>query len=237
MRLSQKMWLTVLCCAVMSLCINGCIDVDNSAVSTVDIRSSLRFINLSNYGSPMDVKVDGITVANTISYGNASVYFDLPAGTRDFIFTFGAVADTFRAAIPNNYTSTYFSVYESAAGDKKRSYILASERLTYAGTTAFPAGNILVRFINLSRDTAAALKEGVNFRLVSTSIDSTTDALKYSKGSGYISVPVSSNPQFLVLDANADTLIQSRVVSSSEGRFDVVLFGSGTVQAKVFQED
>jgi Domain of unknown function (DUF4397) len=237
MRLSQKMWLAVLCCAAMSLCINGCVDVDNSAVSTVDIRSSVRFINLSNNGSAMDVNVDGSTIANAVNYANASSYIDLPAGTRNFIFSFGAVADTFRAAIPNNYKSSYYSIFESAAGDTKRSYILASERQTYAGLTAFTAGNILVRFINLSEDTAAAVIGGVNFRLVSSSIDSTTDALKFSKGSGYIAAPVSSNPQFQVLGADASTIIQSTAVSSSEGRYTVVLYGCGAVQAKVFQED
>jgi hypothetical protein len=236
MRLSQKMWLAVLFCAAMSLYINGCIDVDNSAVSPVDIRSSVRFINLSNNGSAMDVKVDGSTVAN-IGYSNASSYVDLPAGTRNFIFSFGAVADTFRAAIPNNYKSSYFSIFESAAGDTKRTYVLASERQTYAGLTAFTPGNLLVRFINLSEDTAAAVIGGVNFRLVSSAIDSTTDVLKFSKGSGYITVPVSSSPQFQVLGTDASTIIQSTAVSSSEGRYTVVLYGCGAVQAKVFQED
>jgi len=237
MRLSQKMWLAVLFCAAMSLYINGCIDVDNSAVSTVDIRSSVRFINLSNNGSAMNVNVDGSTIANAVNYANASSYVDLPAGTRNFIFSFGAVADTFRAAIPNNYKSSYYSVFESAVGDTKRTYVLVSERQTYAGLTAFTAGNILVRFINLSKDTAAAVIGGVNFRLISSTIDSTTDVLEFPKGSGYIAVPVSSNPQFQVLDANANTIIQSTAVSSSEGRFTVVLYGYGTAQAKVFQED
>lgn len=85
MKLFLKFGLTLLLSIVLTFYIIGCVETDNPAISTVDQRTNVKFVNLSNLGTSMNVNIDGNSVA-AVSYGAASSYLDLAAGTRTFVF-------------------------------------------------------------------------------------------------------------------------------------------------------
>jgi hypothetical protein len=131
-------------------------------------------------------------------------------------------------------------VSDPAAGDPTRSYCLVAERQTYSGTVAYVPNNILVRFINFSNDTSASVNGGVQFHLIYNTIDTTTDPLVFKGGSPYYQVALSNSAKYLAIGSAGDTLVNSSVVSTTQGRYSVVLYGlqsTHTLQTQVYKED
>lgn len=244
MKIFRKFGLTIFWVIVLTFYIDGCVDVDNPNAQPVDLRTSVKFVNLTNIGTTMNVAVDGSSPFN-VNYSSESSYMNLPTGVRSFAFTYGSVLDTMHRALEPNAKCTFFSVYDASNGDASRAYILAFERHTYAGTVAFVSQSVLVRFINLSNDTAAA---NVTFTLQNAHFpsdtvgqaarDSLTSGISFSGATPYLQTVLSTNPQFLVTSGFGATL--GGPTSLSEGRYTVVLFGSSaasTLQTKVLKED
>ncbi len=247
MKLSITWWLIVLSGIMLIFYVGGCVNVNNPDISTVDYRSLVKFVNLSKIGTSVSVKVDGSTVVNSLTNTSYSAYEDLASGTRFFSFTYAgttpAIQDTFHYSLAPNYKFTYFFVSDPTAGDSTRTYCLVPERQTYSGTVASIPNNILVRFINLSNDTSASVSGGVQFHLIYSTIDTTTDLLVFKGVSPYYQVALSNSAQYLVMSADTSIhtpLIPSTSVSTTQGRFSVVLYGfqgTNTLQTQVYKED
>jgi hypothetical protein len=242
MKLFLKFGSAVVVCVTLAFYFNGCVKIDNPAAPPVDIRSTVKFINLANNGSQMNVKVDGNSVAS-VSFTNASSYIDVPSGGRNFVFTYGPKVDAVSQVVAAYYKVSYFAIQQ--AGDTGVTYALYYERNTYSGVVTFIPQDILVRFINLSSDTAGTIKSGVSFHLTGAQQDTSTQdtvtaALAYLKSSTYYQAPLSKAPKYSIIGANNDILVGATAVSLTEGRFTVVLYGSktaNTLQSIIFKED
>jgi hypothetical protein len=221
---------------VFSIYLNGCVDTDSGTIPTVDLRTSTKFINLSNLGT-MNVNVDGGNVAS-VNYGLASEYLSLATGVRNFTFAYTSTTDTLTTALAHDSKYSVFAVYDPLNGDIVRSYNFIFERRTYPGSQTYIPQAALVRFINLSHDTVAT---SVSFKIIDTDV-TTTDILQsaigFGSGTAYYQVNIVQSPQFLVYNQYSDTLTAPTALA--EGRYSVVLFGNkqgGTLQVKVYQED
>jgi len=236
MRYCVKYGLVLLWSIVSMLYFSGCINTDSGSVDPVDLRTATKFVNLSNLGT-MNVIVDGGSLAQ-VGYGGASDYLSLATGTRTFNFVYDSKVDTLITALAHDTKYSVFSVFEPLNGDTACWYNFAFERRTYPGTQTFVPQAALVRFIHLSRDTAAA---SVTFKLIDT-VSATADviqsALTFGTATSYFQASLAHLPRFLVYNRYGDTL--AAPVALSEGRFSVVLFGNklgSTLQVQVFQED
>jgi hypothetical protein len=242
MKLFLKFGLAIIWSIVLTFYVPGCVNVDNADVGNIDLRTQIRFVNLANNGSSMSVTVDG-SVAATVDYSLGSQYLNMPAGTRAFIFAYGAAADTMLKAVDPNIQCTFYSIFESANGDTARSYLLVNERQTYAGTVATIPGHAIVRFINFSNDTTTTGPDGAEFHLTwvtpdTVAYDTSMSALTFKSATPYYDVALSDGPEYHILSSRGDT-VQSAALTT-QGRFSIVLFGSAaasTLQTKVFQED
>lgn len=240
MKQTAMLKITIFVFAIVALFLGGCVDVNQPVLKPTDFRSTVRFVDLANLTSSMSVTYDKPPVtAATATYLNASAYIDMPAGTRFWTFAYGSTQDTMRQALVPNYQYSFFSVYEPSNGDVERTYILMAERNTYSGTVAYPSGSQVVRFLNLSTDSAATVSGGLTFHLMYGSTDTTTDALTFGTGAIF-TAPASPAPQYMVVGAAGDTLVTSRAVGSAAGRYTVVFVGSQAAsswQTKVFTEN
>ena len=233
MKLFLKFGLTLLLSIVLTFYIIGCVNTDNPAISTVDQRTNVKFVNLSNLGASMNVNVDGNSVA-AVSYGAASSYLDLAAGTRTFVFAYGTKSDTMQRALDPNAKFSIFSVYEPLNGDLVRTYYFSMERQTYSGSVTYVPQKVLVRFLNLTNDTAAT---NVNVVLSDTSDHIAT--LATGGNTTYIQSDLSANPSFVINGRFNNTLV-TKTDLSAEGRYAVVLSGNklaNSLHATVFKED
>lgn len=244
MKIFRKFWLTIFWIIILTFYIEGCVNVDNPNAQPIDLRTSVKFVNLTNIGTAMNVAIDSSLVIN-VNYSSASSYTDLPAGVRKFEFTYGGVLDTMHRAIDPYAKCTFFSVYDSSNGDANRAYIIAFERHTYAGTVAFVPQAVLVRFINLTNDTAYTGPTGAEFHVVTgpradtVAFDTSKSDITFGTATPYYQAALSENPRYLILSGRGDTLTQATAVSSV-GRYSIVLFGSSaasTLQTKVLKED
>ena len=240
MKLFLKFGLAILWGIVLTFYVPGCVNVNDADVTNVDLRTQIRFVDLANNGSSMNVAVDGSTVT-TVTYGLGSQYLNLPAGTRTFIFTYGSAADTMRKAIDPNIQCTFYSIFESANGDASRSYLLVNERQTFVGGVT--PQHAIVRFINFSNDTATTGPGGTDFHLTfvtpdTVAHDDSLTAMAFKSATPYYDVALSDSPQYYILSSRGDT-VQAAALTT-QGRFSIVLYGSqsaSTLQIKVFQED
>ncbi len=242
MKLFLKFGLAILWSIVLTFYVPGCVNVDNADVSTVDLRTQIRFVDLARTGSDMIVAVDG-SAQPPVTYGLASDYMSLPAGTRNFAFTYGTALDTMRKAIDPNIQCTFYSAYEPANGDAGRAYLLVNERQTYAGTIATVPGHVIVRFINLSNDTAATGPDGAEFHLTwvtpdTVAHDTSASALTFKSATPYYEAAIADGPQYQILSSRGETVNASALTTA--GRFSIVLYGSraaSTLQTKVLNEE
>ncbi len=242
MKHSAMLKFVVMMSAVLALYLGGCVEVNNPEFSPTDFRSIVKFVNLANTGSSMVVNIDKSTTATaTVAFQGASSYLSLPSGTRFFSFTYGAANDTLRQPLTPNYKYTFFSVYEPTNGDAARTYVRASERTTYTGAVASVAGAQLVRFYNMSSDTAVEVSGGLTFHLITASSDTSNQSpLSFMGNSAYYSAPTAGSPQFTVVGSDGSTLVAATAVGSGDGRFGVVFSGSKAASswsAIVFKED
>jgi hypothetical protein len=247
MKLFITWWLIVLSGIMLIFYVGGCVNVNNPDVSTVDYRALVKFVNLSKIGTGINVNVDGSAIVSSLTYTSYSAYQDLASGTRLFSFTYAgtspAIQDTFHYSVAPNYKFTYFFVSDPTAGDLTRNYFLIPERQTYSGIVAYVPNNILVRFINFSNDTSASVNGGVQFHLIYSTTDTTTDLLVFKGVSPYYQVALSNSANYLVMSADTSIhtpLIPSTPVSTTQGRFSVVLYGfqgTHTLQTQVYKED
>jgi hypothetical protein len=237
MKLFLKFGLTLLLSIVLTFYIIGCVETDNPAISTVDQRTNVKFVNLSNLGASMNVNVDGNSVA-AINYGAASSYLDLAAGTRTFVFAYGTKSDTVQRALDPNAKFSVFSVYEPLNGDLVRTYYFSMERQTYSGSVTYVPGAVLVRFLNLTNDTTTTNAKFI----VSDTVTATHDSLTTITNGGnsvYIQMSLSASPNFVIQGRFNNTLV-AKTQLSAEGRYAVVLSGNmlaNSLHATVFKED
>jgi hypothetical protein len=240
MKHSAMLKFTVLVLVVVALFLGGCVKVNDPELSATDLRSTVRFIDFANMPSSMVVSLDRSTSSTaTVSFQNASSYMDLPAGPRFWSFAYGATTDTLHQALTPNTQYTYYSEYESTNRDTTRTYMLVSERRTFTGTVPYPSDAQVVRFINLSSDTAATVSGGLTFHLMYATTDTTT-TLAFGSASDYYQTPASNSPQFSIVGASGNTLVPATAVGVAAGRYSVVFTGSQAAsswQAKVFQEN
>ncbi len=232
---------------VCAFFLGGCVQVNDPVIKPTDFRSSVRFVDLANTGSSMAVTYDKPPVtAGSATYLNATAYLNLPAGSRFWTFAYGAAQDTFPYALTTNYQYSFYSVYEPSSGATARSYYIVPERNLYTNTVAYPAGKQVVRFINLSTDTAATVSGGLTFHLVYGSTDTTTNALTFG-GTQSFTAPASASNSFRIMGAATDTLgnlidtlVPTTTIGANPGRYSVVFVGSqanSSWQAKVLQEN
>jgi len=200
---------------------SGCINVDNPVIQPVDYRSSAKFVNLRS-GTSLTVYVDGSQKA-TISFGNASQYFDLPAGSRVFVFDYGAGRDTIRQSLESEKKYSIF--YVSGAN-----VLFASERNTF--DDPYPSGKALVRFLHLSPDLGTT-KVIVNF----ANKDSIFTNIAFKGGTPYLEI--SSFPVKYTVIAGTDTVVKAWDSGvNGAGRYSVVVFGPrASLEKKLFKED
>jgi hypothetical protein len=228
MKHSAMLKFTVFVVVVAALLLGGCVNVTDPIVSTVDLRSTVRFVNFANVpgAATMSVAIDNSTSATaSVAFQSSSSYIDLPAGARFWRFSYGATQDTLRRALTPNYQYTYYSVYEPQNGDVARTYVLATERNTYAGTATFAPGTQVVRFLNLSSDTAATVSGGLTFHLMFGTTD-TSATVSFGSATPYYQAALSSSPEYMVVGAAGDTLAGPTAVNAAAGRYSIVFVGS-----------
>jgi hypothetical protein len=137
-------------------------------------------------------------------------------------------------ALDPNAKFSIFSVYEPLNGDLVRTYYFSMERQTYSGSVTYIPQKVLVRFLNLTNDTAAT---NVNVVLSDTSDHIAT--LATGGNTTYIQSDLSANPSFVINGRFNNTLV-TKTDLSAEGRYAVVLSGNklaNSLHATVFKED
>jgi hypothetical protein len=241
MKHSAMLKLAVVVLAVAALSLDGCVNVNDPVVTPTDLRSTVRFVNFTNMAgaTTMSVAIDKSTATTaSAAFQSGSAYMDLPAGPRFWSFSYGSTTDTLRQALAANTQYTYYSEYEPTM-DASRTYLLVPERRTFTGTVPFPSGSQVVRFINLSSDTAATVSGGLTFHLMYGATDTTT-TLAFGSASGYYQAALTGTPQYMVVGAAGDTLETATAVGAAAGRYSVVFVGTQAAsswQVKVFQEN
>jgi hypothetical protein len=228
MKQSGMLKFTIFVVPIVALVLGGCVNVNDPQLHPIDYRSTVRFVDLANYSTAM-----------TVSFMGQSSYYDMPAGTRLFWYSYGTPKDTFKLAFNRDTKYTLFSAFDASNGDAARTYMLAFERLTSA--SPFPSDSQLVRFANFSSDTALSVDNSLVFHFTYGTTDKATDAMAFSSLSGYYKAAASaSNGFYAVSDATGDTVLAPTALPAAAGRYTVAFFGNraaSTWQAKVFQED
>jgi hypothetical protein len=201
---------------------SGCINVDNPVIQPVDYRSSARFVNLRS-GASLTVYVDKEQKGTALTFGDASAYFDLPAGSRVFVFDYGAGKDTVRQSLEAEKKYSIFYVSGT-------NVLFASERNTF--DSSYPEGKALVRFLHLSPDLGTT-KVIVNF----AGKDSVFSNVAFKGGTPYLTI--SSFPVKYTVIAGTDTVVKAWDSGvSGAGRYSVVVYGPrASLQKKLFKED
>jgi hypothetical protein len=209
---------------ILTLFFNGCVKVNDADVVTTDYRSLVKAVDLVDAGT-QSISVIGTGSIASLAYEGSSTYIDLPAGSRQFVFAYGARAtDTLPQPLTPYAKYTAFSY--KGTSDAAVTYAFFFERYTYSGTVAFVSQNVLIRFINLSSDTTT-------FYVADTSASGLTSLTS----TPYYQVPVANAANYFVLGSNSDTLVSSTSLPS-EGRYSVVLYGSvGSLKSKLLKED
>lgn len=229
MKLSLKSGLASVLSVLAVFVFVSCVDVDNPNVSTVDLRTLTKFVYLSSSSDNLQVSVDG-SVTATLPAAGESEFLNLPAGNRKLKFQYNnnSSVDTPTVSFPQDVKGIFFCNYEPSAGIATLDYQFIRSHTTYDGNVQYVPEKALVRFVNYS-DVDAKMQLGTGSEAKSTG------TVKYGKASAYDTVGVS--PQYTIVDASDSTLAQS-TVGSSQGRYTVVLFGSGSSKtAKVIKED
>lgn len=200
---------------------SGCINIDNPVVQPVDYRSSAKFVNLKT-GATIKVNVDGTDKVASLAFGEATSYFDLPAGSR--VFAFGA-GDSVRRTLESEKKYSVFYV-----GKGSDSVLFAVERNTF--DEPYPSGKALVRFLHLSPNLGTA-KVIVNF----AGKDSVFSSVPFKGGTPYLEI--SSFPVKYTVISGSDTLVKGWDSGiTGAGRYSVVVYGLRTdLQKKLFKED
>ncbi len=200
---------------------NGCIDIDNPVVQPVDYRALAKFVNLKD-GATIKVNVDGTDKVGSLAFGNETQYFDLPAGSRVFVFSPG---DTLKRALESEKKYSVFYV-----GKGSDSVLFAGERNTF--DEPFPSGKALVRFLHLSPDLGTA-RVIVNFE----GKDSVFSSVRFKGGTPYLTI--SSFPVKYTVISGTDTLVKAWDSGvTGPGRYSVAVYGlKANLQKKLFKED
>jgi hypothetical protein len=189
----------------------------------IDWGSSAKFVNLRS-GASLTVYVEG-TQKGTLAFGNASDYFDLPSGSRVFVFDYGAGKDTVRQSLESEKK---YSIFYVSGTD----VLFASERCTCE--PPYPKATALVRFLHLSPDLGTT-KVIVNF----AGKDSVFSNVAFKGGTPYLAIPDSLLPAKYTVIAGTDTVVKAWDSGvSGAGRYSVVVYGpKASLQKKLFKED
>lgn len=231
MKHSQALRLASIVSVLAAFVLVGCVDVDNPNVSTVDLRTLTKFVYLNTQSDNLRVTVDGSVVAQ-LNQGGETTYLNLPAGKRQIIFTYagGTLSDTVTLSLPQDRKINFFCVYDPSVGitTLQRPYI--EVHTTYDGPVQYIPEKVLVRFINFASVAAKfRLYKGSDFTIIRTSA-----TISFGNKTNYDTTAL--GPQFQVLSATNDVLVDVAPIGASDGRYSVVLYGDGTVY-KVIKED
>jgi len=220
----------------VSLSLTGCVDVNQPAVHTKNYTSPARFVNLA-VNSSLAVMVDGGSAVTGIAYGNTSAYIDLPSGSRLFRFSYSSVVDTLRQSLMSQYKYSIFVVYDPSTSVTSGTYVFLMERYTFE--SPYPADSSLLRFVQLSPDTSATIKNGVSVTFSYGSRDTSFKKISFQGNTPYLRVP-SNGVRFTVIGSNGDTLksVSGDAGLSGLGRYSFVIYGpASSLQKKLFKED
>ncbi|MCX7985136.1 MAG: hypothetical protein N3A63_09575 [Bacteroidetes bacterium] len=207
----------------------GCVDVDNPNVSTVDLRTLTKFVYLNTQPDNLRVIIDGIPVAQ-LTQGEETVYLDLPAGKRQmtFVYASGTKVDTVSAqTLPQDRKINFFCIYDPSVGITTLQRHVVDIHTTYNGAVQYIPDKVLVRFLNFASDTA-------KIQLFTNGSLKRASTLLMSKMTSYDTVSI--GPKFRILSKTNSVLVDSTLVSMSDGRYSVVLYGNGG-SYKVIKED
>ncbi len=222
---------------ILIVSLSGCTDVNQTNAPPTDYRSNVMFVNLSHVGSGMSISFDTTHSLGTVAYAQKSTYQNLPAGSRYFIFNYGAAADTLNRGFDADNQYTFFSVFEPANGDVSRHYELVGQGYTWA--SAGVKDSALVRFVNMSSDTISDFSSGLSFTLGPASLNLVATGVQFGGSTSYMKVAAGNSSYMVVVEATGDTLIPSAQLSAlqSYGRYSVVIYGNNTsIQTLVVQE-
>ncbi len=224
----------------------GCVNVNDTNVPVTNYTSEMKFVNLSDAAGSVTVVIDSVnnpvTPQFSVNYGpsNATAYLTVLSGVRRFRFSFGtATIDTFAQGVISEKKYSCFVTSDGSVGVTKRTYSFVPERYTFSSTGV--KDSILVRFINMSADTAANFVGGVYFVLtIGTKDSSLADPITYASASEYLQVAASSNPKYTVLGADETTALFDHVSLNGQAmsRYSVLIYGSGSnLKSTVLKED
>jgi len=220
--------------------IAGCVNVNNTNVPVTNVQDPVTFVNLSGGTSAMSVQVNGSAVASGISFGSASAYANVPAGIEKYSFSYGGAPDTLAQRLDGQKVYTVVGVSDPSIGVTTRTYYFYSTRNTFDVTGV--KDSILVRFVNMSLDTAATMLGGADFHLsIGSASDSTMAAGVLSTGSaGPFLVAASANPKYSILSsADGSSIVTATALNGTGGsRYTVILYGSGAnIKTLVLKEN
>ncbi|HOV99112.1 MAG TPA: hypothetical protein PK595_06030 [Bacteroidota bacterium] len=230
MKLSLKSRLASVLSVLAVFVFVSCVDVDNPNVSTVDLRTLTKFVYLSSGSDNLQISVDG-SVAATLPAAGESEFLSLPAGNRKLKFQYNgnASVDTPTVSFPQDVKGMFICNYEPGSGMTKLDYQFIRSHTTYDGNVQYVPDKALVRFVNYSDVNA-------KMQLVAGAVTKSTGTVQYGNASAYDTVSVA--PQYTIVDATTNSTLAQGTVGTSQGRYTVVLFGSGSSKAaKVIKED
>lgn len=231
MKLSAKLGLASFVSVLAVFFLVSCVDVDNPNVTTVDLRTLTKFVYLNSSSDVLTITLDGTQVAQLSTEGETT-YLSIPSGSRKVRFDYsgGTKNDTTVVPFPQDAKVVFYCVSEPAAGDTTLVYQIVQSHTTYDGSVQYAYGKTMVRFVNLSKISS-------RFTLQNGTVSKTTATLSFGKVTAYDTVDVA--PQFFAVNtATSDTVVANTQIGTTEGRYSVVLFGSGSsIKAKVIKED
>ncbi|MGB6064402.1 MAG: DUF4397 domain-containing protein, partial [Desulfomonilaceae bacterium] len=137
----------------------------------------------------------------------------------------------------SEYQFTYFSVFEPQNGDAARKYLLVGQ--TYTQSAAGVKDTALVRFFNLSSDTASDFSAGLDYELGAGASAQTVSGLTYPGWTTYLKVPAGNSSYSVFVDQTGDTLVNNSQLTGlqSLGRYSVVIYGNhANLKQLVIQE-
>ncbi len=200
---------------LLSLILWSCVDVNNANVpSSINYRSLIRFVNLAG-DSPAGgaITVDNSAVG-TITYGNATNYLDLPAGSR----TLGYAGAN---QLVNFTTDDQFTVIVHSISETDR-FLVLDEGYTFKNNTNDSMAQI--RFIN----SAVGFAPSMIFRQDSLNGTTVAGAVPFAKGQDYITMTPGSYAFFALSNGGytatingANSVPAVNTNSNGDGTFSV----------------
>lgn len=194
-------------CLLLSLgLLIGCVDVNDANLPTSkDFRSLIRFVNVATDVSGTNALIaDGATLA-TLSFGQASQYLNVAAGSRTLIFAGTSQVVTFA-------TDQQGTVLIAGLNDVNR-FVLLNEGDNFKNNGQ--ADTVLVRFVNVARGSS----KSIDFTDGSATGTALSSAVAYFASPAYGAIAPGTHRVYVVSPGGYETTLTN--VSSGTGTFDL----------------